>query len=244
MKNLSKFREILCLIMKKAFRARFLFFFFVAISWSASAQKSTCSYEKAMSEQGLVEVKKEIPSVLVELKYATSDNFMKKNVYGCLNTAYLQKEVIVKLKKANELLQQSNPGYHILIYDAARPLSIQWVLWNTLTDLVPRERQKYVADPKEHSIHNYGSAIDLTLADEKGQALDMGTKYDFFGELAYPKLEQQFLNNGQLTAKAYENRLLLRNIMKKAGFMPIDFEWWHFNAFSRKEAKKRFEVVR
>jgi len=230
--------------MKKPFHTLFLLLLFFSSLLHGWAQKTTCSHEVAMREQGLLEVKKELPSILVELKYATSDNFMKKNVYGCLTTAYLQKQVIVKLKKANELLQQSNPGYHILIYDAARPLSIRWVLWNTLSDLAPIERKKYVADPKEHSIHNYGSAIDLTLADEKGQALDMGTKYDFFGELAYPKLEKQFLNNGQLSSKAYQNRLLLRKTMVKAGFMPIDFEWWHFNAFSRKEAKKRFAVVR
>lgn len=230
--------------MEKLSRLSFLFLFYTGLASTLSAQNSNCSYEIAMQEQGLLEVKKEIPNILVELKYGTTDNFMKKNVYDCLHTAYLQKEVIIKLKKANEILQKTHPGYHILIYDAARPLSIQWILWNTLSDLPPKERQKYVADPKEHSIHNYGSAIDLTLADEKGQALDMGTKYDFFGELAYPKLEQQFLNNGQLSQKAYENRLLLRNLMKKAGFMPIDFEWWHFNAFSRKEAKRRYKVIR
>lgn len=230
--------------MEKPCRLSVLFLLCALFSNAIFAQKSNCSYELAMQEQGLLEVRKEIPAVLVDLKYHSSDNFMKKNVYSCLNTAFLQKEVIVKLKKANELLQQSNPGFHLLIYDAARPLSIQWVLWNTLSELPPKERQKYVADPKEHSIHNYGSAIDLTLADADGKALDMGTKYDFFGELAYPKLEQQFLNNGQLSQKSYENRLLLRNIMKKAGFMPIEFEWWHFNAFSRKEAKKRFAVVK
>jgi D-alanyl-D-alanine dipeptidase len=205
---------------------------------------SKCAYELTMQEQGLLEVKKEIPEVLVDLKYHSTDNFMKKNVYGCLNTAFLQKEVIDKLKKAIVLLQKSHPGYHFLIYDAARPLSIQWVLWNTLSDLPPKERQKYVADPKEHSIHNYGSAIDITLVDANGKPLDMGTKYDFFGELAYPNKEKQFLANGRLSQKAYQNRLLLRNVMKNAGFIPIDFEWWHFNAFSRKEAKRRFKVVK
>jgi D-alanyl-D-alanine dipeptidase len=130
-----------------------------------------------------------------------------------------------------------------LIYDAARPLSKQWELWNTLTQYTPEKRRTYVADPKEHSIHNYGSAVDLTVADEKGKPLEMGTKYDFFGEMAYPKEEARLLKEGKLTATALANRLILRNAMKSAGFLPIEYEWWHFNAFSRKVAKQMFQVV-
>jgi D-alanyl-D-alanine dipeptidase len=196
-----------------------------------------------MQKQGLVEVTSQVPGVLVELKYATADNFMKKDVYGCLTHAYLQKETMAKLKKAQALLEKEHPGYHLLIYDAARPLSKQWELWNTLTEYPPAKRRTYVADPKEHSIHNYGSAIDLTVADEKGNPLEMGTKYDFFGELAYPKEEARFLKSGKLSQKAIDNRLILRKAMTQAGFTAIDYEWWHFNAFSRKVAKQLFQVV-
>lgn len=212
-------------------------------SFAAWAQKSTCSYELAMEKQGLQEVTENAPGVLVELKYGTSDNFMGKDVYGCLRHAYVQKPVLLMLNKAQLALEKKYPGYHLLIYDAARPLSIQWVLWNTLTQYTPAERQKYVADPKLHSIHNYGSALDLTVADEKGKPLDMGTKYDFFGDLAYPSKEKQFLASGKLSQKAYQNRLILREAMQTAGFMRIEFEWWHFNAFSRAESKRRFPVV-
>lgn len=212
-------------------------------SLSLQAQKTTCAAELSMQKQGLVEVTSQVPGVLVELKYATADNFMKKDVYGCLTHAYLQKETVAKLKKAQALLEKEHPGYHLLIYDAARPLSKQWELWNTLTEYPPAKRRTYVADPKEHSIHNYGSAIDLTVADEKGNPLEMGTKYDFFGELAYPKEEARFLKAGKLTQKAIDNRLILRKAMTQAGFTAIDYEWWHFNAFSRKVAKEKFEVV-
>lgn len=212
-------------------------------SLSSQAQKTTCAAELSMQKQGLVEVTSQVPGVLVELKYATADNFMKKDVYGCLTHAYLQKETVAKLKKAQALLEKEHPGYHLLIYDAARPLSKQWELWNTLTEYPPAKRRTYVADPKEHSIHNYGSAIDLTVADEKGNPLEMGTKYDFFGELAYPKEEARFLKAGKLTQKAIDNRLILRKAMTLAGFTAIDYEWWHFNAFSRKVAKEKFEVV-
>ena len=213
------------------------------ISLSLKAQKTTCAAELSMQKQGLLEVTAQVQNVLVELKYATTDNFMKKNVYGCLTHAYLQKETVAMLKKAQEYLEKAHPGYHLLIYDAARPLSKQWELWNTLTEYSPEKRRTYVADPKEHSIHNYGSAIDLTVADEKGKPLEMGTKYDFFGEMAYPKEEARLLKAGKLSQKAIDNRLILRNAMKSAGFMPIEYEWWHFNAFSRKVAKEKFSVI-
>jgi len=212
-------------------------------SLSLRAQKTTCAAEISMQKQGLQEVTSQVPGVLVELKYATSDNFMKKDVYGCLTHAYLQKETMAKLKKAQGRLEKAHPGYHLLIYDAARPLSKQWELWNTLTEYPPAKRRTYVADPKEHSIHNYGSAIDLTVADEKGKPLEMGTKYDFFGEMAYPKEEARLLKAGKLSQKAIDNRLILRNAMTQAGFTAIEYEWWHFNAFSRKVAKQMFQVV-
>lgn len=202
-----------------------------------------CSFESAMEKQGLLEITKAVPSIIVQLKYATKDNFMKRNVYGCLKHGFLQKEVVDMLKNAQKSLDKNKPGYHLLVYDAARPLSIQWVLWNTLTQYPPKIRSNYVADPREHSIHNYGSAIDLTVADEKGMALDMGTDFDFFGELAYPSKELELLAQNKLSKIAYENRLILRNAMKSAGFMSIEYEWWHFNAFSRAEAKRQYQVV-
>ena len=213
------------------------------LSLSLKAQKTTCAAELSMQKQGLQEVTEQVPNVLVELKYATTDNFMKKDVYGCLKRAYLQKETIAKLKKAQQILEKDHPGYHLLIYDAARPLSKQWELWNTLTEYPPAKRRTYVADPKEHSIHNYGSAIDLTVADEKGKPLDMGTKFDFFGEMAYPKEEARLLKAGKLSPKAIDNRLILRKAMTQAGFTGIEYEWWHFNAFSRKTAKQMFQVI-
>lgn len=213
------------------------------LSLSLKAQKTTCAAELSMQKQGLREVTEQVPNVLVELKYATTDNFMKKDVYGCLTHAYLQKETIAKLKKAQQILEKDHPGYHLLIYDAARPLSKQWELWNTLTEYAPEKRKTYVADPKEHSIHNYGSAIDLTVADEKGKPLEMGTKFDFFGEMAYPNQEARLLKAGKLSQKAIDNRLILRKAMTQAGFTGIEYEWWHFNAFSRKTAKQMFQVI-
>lgn len=216
----------------------FLVFFLRILS------EPSCVYEKTMAQQGLVEVQQSIPGILVELKYATTDNFMHKNVYGCLQKAYLQKEVVARLKKAQDYLSASHPGYHLLIYDATRPLSKQWDLWNALPQYSPKVRSNYVANPAEHSIHNYGSAVDLTVADEQGRPLDMGTPFDFFGEMAYPSREKALLASGKLKKEAYKNRLILRKAMIHGGFMPIEYEWWHFNAFSRAEAKRRFAVLK
>lgn len=220
-----------------------LVFVFSLIIQTLMAQTKPCPYEEKMRSQGLVDVQMEIKQVLVQLKYATTDNFMHQNVYGCLTKAYLQKQTVAKLSLAQSLLEKEKPGYRLLIYDAARPLSKQWDLWNALPQYPPKIRKNYVASPQEHSIHNYGSAVDLTIADESGQAIDMGTPFDYFGKKAYPKAEKEMEEQGILSKEVIKNRLLLRKVMQKAGFLPIEYEWWHFNAFSRAEAKKRFQVV-
>lgn len=71
----------------------------------------------------------------------------------------------------------------------------------------------------------------------------MGTKYDFFGELAYPSREAELLKSGKLTQQQIDNRQILRTAMRQGGFSPIEFEWWHFNALSREKAKMVFRIV-
>ena len=206
------------------------------------------SFEAAMQKQGLVDVQKVDPTILVDLKYSTTDNFVGKDVYGDLTRAYMQPMAACKLASASKYLQMHHPNLRLLVYDAARPRKAQWNLWNALPNMPERERQKYVADPRKGSIHNYGCAVDLTLATVDGRSgapepLDMGTKYDFFGELAYPKLESSLLKSGKLTKQQIENRTMLRTAMRQGGFTPIEFEWWHFNAISRAKAKETFRIV-
>lgn len=201
-----------------------------------------------MQKQGLVDVQKLDPTILVDLKYSTTDNFVGKDVYGDLTRAYLQPMAARKLAGASKYLQAKHPDLRLLVYDAARPRSAQLNLWNALPNLPPRERRKYVADPREGSIHNYGCAVDLTVASQDGRTgvpkpLDMGTKYDFFGELAYPSKETQLLKAGKLTAQQIANRQILRSAMRQGGFSPIEYEWWHFNALSRARAKQTYRIV-
>ncbi|WP_421829475.1 M15 family metallopeptidase [Larkinella sp.] len=199
--------------------------------------------EQAMIRQGLVDIQTVDRTILVELKYSTTDNFVGKDVYGDLTRAYLQPMAAQKLAKASKLLQQKHPDLRLLVYDATRPRSAQWDLWNTLSHLPPNERGKYVSNPRNGSVHNYGCAVDLTLATQAGKPLDMGTKFDYFGELGHPDKELQLLKKGKLTQKQVENRRLLRSVMRTAGFSSLKTEWWHFNALSRAEAKKGYKIV-
>ncbi|WP_255463477.1 M15 family metallopeptidase [Dyadobacter sp. 3J3] len=186
------------------------------------------------------------PQILVELKYATPDNFMKKNVYGELTHAYLQPEMAKKLSQASYFLQQEKPGFKLLVYDAARPNSAQYKLWDALDDLkIPqRSKTQYVADPKIGSNHNFGCAIDLTVVDQNEKPLDMGTSYDFFGPLAYPRSEQEMLRQGKLTSKQIANRNILRKAMIKAGFTVNTTEWWHFDGMSKKQARAKYGMIK
>lgn len=199
--------------------------------------------EQHLINAGLVDVQKADSTIRVELKYSTTDNFVGVDVYGDLNRAYLQQEPAKKLARAQQYLKEQHPDYRLLIYDGARSARVQQILWDTLKK--PEAlKPLYVADPKEGSIHNYGAAVDLTIAGQNGQPLDMGTTYDFFGEMAYPSKEDSLFKAGKLTQQQIANRHLLRSVMRRAGFTPIDSEWWHFNAMSLVRCKQEYGIIK
>ncbi len=201
--------------------------------------------EKSMIRQGLVDIQSFEQDILVNLKYSSGDNFFAKDVYGTLELAYLQEAPALALLEANNLLKKLNPNLRLLVYDAARPQSVQHILWQSLDTIPEQERKKYVSPPEEASLHNYGCAVDLTIYDlDTKRAMDMGTEYDFFGELAYPRMERQMINEGKLSLKQLNNRILLRTVMEQAGFTPITTEWWHFNFYSRSEAARKYQIVK
>ena len=168
---------------------------------------------------------------------------MNMDLYGDLEACYLRKNPAEMLLRANEYLKETNPELNLLVYDGLRPRSIQRKLWNALDEVPETERTQYVADPEKGSIHNYGAAVDLTLAHKNGAPLDMGTKYDYFGELAFPALEDSLLSIGLLTVAQIENRKILRNVMTKAGFSTISSEWWHFNAYSYQDIQTKYNII-
>jgi D-alanyl-D-alanine dipeptidase len=210
----------------------------------SDAQVKTGELEQRLIDACLVNIKAVLPEVFVELKYSTEDNFFGMDVYGDLENCYLQPVVAEMLAEALVYLQTDYPDLTFKIYDGVRPLSVQQILWDAL-DKPDNIKPLYVADPKKGSLHNYGVAVDLTLADRKmGEELDMGTGYDFFGYPAYPDREEQMLQEGRITEQQIANRKILREAMLHAGFMGIGSEWWHFNAFSRKVAEQKFEMVK
>lgn len=225
---------------------RFLFILLAPFLGYAQSVRSLPEVEKDMIAKGLTDVQKADPTIRVELKYATDDNFMKKKVYQELQRAYLQKETVQKLVAAHQFLKENHPGYRFLIYDAARPNSVQYHLWNRLDEMgiAKEDKTKYVADPKIGSNHNFGCAVDLTVVDDHGKPLDMGTPFDFFGPLAYPRAEQEMLKKGKLTQKQVDNREILRSAMKKAGFIVNTTEWWHFDSMSKAQARARYGMIR
>jgi D-alanyl-D-alanine dipeptidase len=206
-------------------------------------EEGELSLEQQLIDQGLVNLEEYIPGIKVELKYSTTDNFFGQDVYGDLTQAYLQPAVADMLKEAQEKLKSGYPNLTLLIYDGVRPLSVQQILWDNL-DKPDSIKPLYVADPKVGSLHNFGVAVDLTVFDTKsGMPLDMGTGYDFFGYEAYPDREMEMMAAGKLTRAQLANREILRKVMNSSGFTGIGSEWWHFNAFSRKEAGEKFEII-
>ena len=214
---------------------------FVFLIGCSSSNKKT-SWYKIYTEQGLMVVNADSAKITVNLRYSSTNNFIGKDVYGDLEEAYLQPEALMKLYKAAEYLNDLHPELRLLIWDAARPRRIQQVLWDQVEIPLP-ERAQYVANPESGSIHNYGAAVDLTIADSLGNPLDMGTDYDDFNEIAHIDKEQELIANNQLTELQVKNRMILRGVMTKAGSIPITTEWWHFDAFSRTETKSRFKIV-
>ena len=199
------------------------------------------STAQRLEEMGLVDVTTLDSNLIVRLPYATSDNFTGQVLYEDLKTAFLQPEVAVQLQQAVRILRRLHPDYRLLIYDAARPLSIQRRMWQIVQGT---PQQIYVSNPaKGGGLHNYGAAVDLTLADRHGNPLPMGTPFDYFGPEAHIDHEAELVTQGKLTAAEVRNRQLLRQVMRAAGFIPLRSEWWHFNALRLSEAKLRYTPI-
>jgi len=196
--------------------------------------------EERLKLMGLVDIDEYIDELVVELRYATNDNFMGEVLYEDLDKCFLQKEVADKLKTAQKLLKKINAEYRLVVFDGCRPRSVQFKMWDKVKGT---DKANYVANPHSGSMHNYGAAVDLSILDEIGYELDMGTEYDFFGKAAQPRYEDQLFKEGKLNREQIDNRRLLRKIMKEAGFHAIMSEWWHYNAFKRSEIRKRYEIV-
>ena len=180
-------------------------------------------------------------SIKVDLVNSNKDNnFFKMNFYGHLNECYLQNEIVYKLKKAQSLLKLKHQNMSLLLMDCARPRSVSWKMYHKLQG-TPFER--YVANPKTGSMHNYGAAVDITIVDSNGSHLDMGMNpfYKNRFQLLYAITKNKL--SSSLSEEQSANRLLLKSIMEQAGFKPIKLEWWHFNGFSKEVIRQRYDII-
>lgn len=197
-------------------------------------------YAWKMKQKGLVNISDLDSDISVKLIYATEDNFVGVIMYTTLREAFLQNDAVDKLLNAQKNLKKIYPKYSLIVYDAARPQSIQMLMWEKVKN-TPLKR--YVSSPSRISMHTYGMAIDVSILDSNSVPLDMGTEVDHLGKEAEPKNEKEFLMSGVLTLDQISNRELLRKVMKDAGFKGISNEWWHFEASSRKEAERKFSPL-
>lgn len=171
-----------------------------------------CSFFSVYTNM-LVDVKV-IPNVIVDLKYATTDNFTGVKIYQS-DDCYALDVVVEALSRVQQELESYGLG--IKIFDAYRPMSAQWAFWN----LIPDER--YVSDPRKGGRHTRGTAVDITLVDlQTGIELEMPTPFDDFTENAWSTAEG-------ISIQAKQNRDFLILIMHKHGFTVLPTEWWHFD---------------
>lgn len=207
----------------------------------APAPRSRPSIEEVLAgHPGLVDAATVVAELQVDLRYATAENFLGRPIYGGLRACYLQEDAARMLARAQAALAAAHPGWRLRVLDCARPLWVQREMWKLVAGT---PRQGYVADPARRSIHNFGCAVDLTLASADGTPLDMGTPFDFFGRLAHPAREIELLEQGKLSAEQLGNRLVLRAVMVRAGFRPLAHEWWHFDCASQKETRRRYREI-
>jgi zinc D-Ala-D-Ala dipeptidase len=165
-------------------------------------------------EHNLVNVGTIYPPLLQEIRYATTCNFTGNVLYP-FPTAFVHRHVAAALQKVQEDL--SKEGLALKIFDGYRPMSVQVKMW----ELVPDER--YVSDPtKSRGKHTRGTAVDVTLVDRMGNELKMPTTFDDFSSKAH-----RF--SAEWTNEERANSLKLEAVMKKHGFIPFPFEWWHYD---------------
>jgi len=190
---------------------------------------------------GMVNIVETDSTIAISLMYSRPDNFTGKVLYHELKEAYLHPKAARALLKAQRLLRKLHPDYKLIVYDAARPLSIQREMWNVVKGT---SRNIYVSNPAHGGgLHNYGLAVDISIIGGNENPLDMGTPVDFMGKAAHITNEQELVHKNIITKQALIHRLLLRHVMRQAGFHPLPTEWWHFNYCSRKVARKYYKLI-
>lgn len=178
------------------------------LSFSSSASKEI-DYDSSLWTEIIPST-----SYLLDLKYATLDNFTAQVIYPC-SRCFLKPIVAKKLDEINKIVQKER-AWHIKLFDCYRPVPAQQKLWNILPN------PTYVTNPKKGSMHSRGVAVDLTFVDEREVEIDMGSPFDHFGRVS----RHDYTG---LPPEIQKNRTYLKELMTRSGFKSIKSEWWHYS---------------
>jgi zinc D-Ala-D-Ala dipeptidase len=166
---------------------------------------------------GLTELNTLDPSIRLDIRYATTNNFTGRQLYTQARAFMVQPAALALVRAHRAAIKQ---GFGLTIHDAYRPWRVTKALWDATP---PGPKRNFVANPKKGSKHNRGCAVDLTLHDLKtGQAVAMPSDYDEFS----PRADRSFMD---APAQALAHRDLLEQLMEAEGFRGISNEWWHFD---------------
>jgi zinc D-Ala-D-Ala dipeptidase len=187
-------------------------------SYGVTYIDSEKNYKKTVTldkNKQMIELKQRIPNLVLDLRYATADNFLHQPLYPSQTSfTFLRSAPAQALQKVQTEL--NSKGLGLKIFDAYRPYSVTVKFWELVKD------ERYVANPTKGSGHNRGLAVDLTIVDLKtGIELDMGTGFDNFTDTAHHSFTQ-------LSPSVLQNRKLLKEVMLKYSFNLLETEWWHY----------------
>ncbi len=213
-----------------------LFFYACEDSTSSETQKSNIVPQEISTPDEVKPIKKKIPitydydttqwtdlhhldsTIVIDMRYATKNNFVEEKMYDC-SRCFLRPQVAKQIVAAHQMLQEGGLGLKML--DCFRPRPIQQKLWDKFQDA------RYVTPPSKGSMHNRGAAVDLTIVDQDGNQLDMGTAFDYFGKEAHHAYTD-------LSKEVLANRKLLKETMEAVSLKPIRTEWWHYSYQAKK----------
>lgn len=191
-----------------------------------SADQEDEEDEVIPTDNEFVKVADYVTDIVVEQKYATTDNFTGEVIYN-FTDAYLRYGTVQKLKGVQEELR--NQGLRLKIWDAFRPVSAQFRLWEICPD------PTYVANPNNgFSSHSRGNTVDITLVDSDGAEIQMPTGFDDFSL----KADRDYSDCDSISAN---NAKMLENLMVAHGFIPYSGEWWHFSDSTDYEVDDTFQ---
>lgn len=181
-----------------------------------------------------------LQGVAHDLRYAGTNNFAGRVLYGGLDCAWLRREAAAGLETAAAWLERERPGHRLRVLDALRPQRVQEAIW---AEVAGTPAADYFADPAVGSIHSFGMAVDVTIVDPQGREFDMGSGFDEMHLRSHPALDAEHLALGVLNAAQVAARGLLYAAMARGGFHGIASEWWHFDHGDRQRVRRELPRV-